>query len=133
MQKTLILIILLISLLVFLLAGCAGGTKMVKTSYTTISAAQAKTIIEENEEVLILDVRTPEEFAGGHLENAILIPDYELDSRAQDEILDKDALILVYCRSGVRSAGAAENLAAMGYTNIYDIGGIISWPYETVS
>ena len=133
MQKTLILIILLISLLIFLFAGCTGGTKMVKTSYTTISAAQAKTIIEENEEVLILDVRTPEEFAGGHLENAILIPDYELDSRAQDEILDKDALILVYCRSGVRSAGAAENLAAMGYTNIYDIGGIISWPYETVS
>ncbi len=129
MKKTLILM----TLLIFLLAGCTGGSQMVKTGYTTISAAEAKTIIDENEEALILDVRTPDEFAYGHLENALLIPDYELDSRAQDELTDKDALILVYCRSGVRSAAAAENLAAMGYTNVYDMGGIIDWPYETIS
>ncbi|NLV86299.1 MAG: rhodanese-like domain-containing protein [Clostridiales bacterium] len=128
MKKTLILI----TLLMVILTGCTGGEQMVKSSYATISAAEAKAIIDENDKALILDVRTPEEFEEGHLENALLIPDYELDARAKDELADKNALILVYCRSGIRSAAAAENLAAMGYTNIYDMGGIIDWPYETV-
>ncbi len=105
---------------------------MEKNSYTKISAVEAKTIIDEKEDVLILDVRMPEEFAEGHLENALLIPDYELDTRAEEELSDKDALILVYCRSGRRSAAAAGKLAAMGYTNIHDMGGILDWPYETV-
>lgn len=105
---------------------------MEKNSYIKISALEAKAMIDEQEDVIVLDVRMPEEFAEGHLEDALLIPDYELDARAEAELPDKDALILVYCRSGRRSAAAAGKLAAMGYTNIYDMGGILDWPYETV-
>ena len=105
---------------------------MKENSYTKISAMEAKALIDEAEGAIVLDVRTPEEFAEGHLENALLIPEYELDKRAEAELIDKDALILVYCRSGRRSAAAAEKLAAMGYTNIHDMGGILDWPYGTV-
>lgn len=121
-----------ITLLLLLLVGCTGGIQMEKNSDIKISAAEAKGIIDEKEDVTILDVRMPEEFADGHLENALLIPDYELDTRAEAELADKDALILVYCRSGRRSEAAARKLTAMGYTNIHDMGGILDWPYETV-
>lgn len=105
---------------------------MGKNTVTKLAAAEAKTMIDENQETVILDVRTPEEFTEGHLENALLIPDYELDARAEAELPDKDTPILVYCRSGRRSAAAAGKLAAMGYSNIHDMGGILDWPYETV-
>ena len=67
------------------------------------------------------------------LEGAILIPDYEIRIRAEKELPDKNAIILIYCRSGRRSELAAVELVNLGYTNVYDFGGIIDWPYETVS
>ena len=73
-----------------------------------------------------------EEFAEGHIEDAILIPEYEIADRAEAELPDKDALILVYCRSGRRSKIAAEELVKLGYTDVREFGGIIDWPYETV-
>lgn len=81
----------------------------------------------------VLDVRTPEEFSQGHIPGAILIPDYELAKRAEKELPDKNALILVYCRSGNRSRQAANTLLKLGYTNVKDFGGIIDWPFETVT
>lgn len=101
-------------------------------SYIQISAEQAKTIMDEQEDYILLDVRTEGEFAEGYIEGAILIPDTEIKSRAETEMPDKDALILVYCRSGNRSKRAAEALADMGYTNVQEFGGINDWPYEIV-
>lgn len=101
--------------------------------YQTITAEQAKAMMAETNDWVLLDVRTDEEFNESHIEGAILIPDFEVPSRIEEEIPDKDALILVYCRTGRRSALAAQEMANMGYTNVYDFGGIVDWPYETIS
>ena len=116
------------------LCGCVGtpsGSKE-QAGYQNITAAEAKEIMDTQTGYVILDVRTAEEFAEGHIPGAILIPDYEIDTRAESELPDKEQLILVYCRSGRRSKLAAERLAALGYTDVREFGGIIDWPYETV-
>ena len=97
-----------------------------------ITAEEAKKIMDSGEEYTLLDVRTDAEYNEGHIEGAILIPDYEIKDRAESELPDKTALILIYCRSGRRSANVAYELAAMGYTKVYDFGGIIDWGYGTV-
>ena len=99
--------------------------------YNKITAEEAKEIID-TQEVIILDVRTKEEFKEKHIEGALLIPDYELEKLAKSKLPDKNKKILVYCRSGNRSKSAARLLIDMGYTDVYDFGGIINWPYETV-
>ena len=101
-------------------------------TYEQITAEEAKTIMDTEKEYIIIDARTEEEFREGHIENAILIPEYEIAERAEDELPDKEALILVYCRSGRRSKIASEGLVKLGYTNVKEFGGIIDWPYETV-
>lgn len=101
-------------------------------TYLQISAEDALEKMNGDEPFVLLDVRTVEEYAEVHIEGAILIPDYELAERADAE-LEKGTTILVYCRSGGRSAGAAQTLADMGYEHVYDMGGILSWPYEVVS
>lgn len=124
--------LLLVVLTIFLLtAGCAK-TKEVPAvnTYKQITPAEAKALMEGD--AIILDVRTEEEFAEGHIEGAILIPDYEITEKAPQVLPDKNALILVYCRSGRRSKLAAEALVALGYTNVQEFGGIIDWPYEVV-
>ena len=98
-----------------------------------ITAEEAKKIMDTESEYVVLDVRTEEEFAQGHIPGAILIPDYEIREEAESSLPDKDALILVYCRSGRRSKNAAQILAELGYTNIREFGGILDWPYETVT
>ncbi len=116
------------------LTGCNNSVNNIdvnKTEYIRISAEEAKTIID-SEDVIILDVRTQEEFDSGHIENAVLLPVTEITDNADGVLPDKDAKILVYCRSGNRSATAARELIRMGYTNVYDFGGINTWPYETV-
>ena len=97
-----------------------------------ITATKAKEIIDTVENVIILDVRTQEEFKQSRIPNSILIPNYEIASRAEKELPDKNAIILIYCRSGNRSASATKEMRAMGYTRVYDFGGIIDWPYETI-
>lgn len=101
--------------------------------YRKITAEEAKEIMDSGEDYILLDVRTAEEFAESHIDGAILIPDNELGARAESELSDKNATILIYCRSGNRSASAAKELIRMGYVNVYDFGGIMDWPYETVS
>lgn len=96
-----------------------------------ITALDAKEIMDSETDHVILDVRTEEEYAEGHIPGAVLIPDYEIATRAEEELPDKDQMLLVYCRSGRRSKIAAEALVGLGYTNVYEFGGIIDWPYET--
>ena len=119
---------LVISLCLFSATACADGAP----SYEQITPAQAKTLMDTEKEYVILDARTAEEFAEGHIENAILIPEYEIADRAEKELPDKEQLILVYCRSGRRSKIASEELVKLGYTNVKEFGGIIDWPYEIV-
>ena len=98
--------------------------------YEQITAENAKKIMEEGEDFIVLDVREQEEFNTGHIHSAILIPYTEIETMAEEMLPDKDKQILVYCRSGRRSKVAAETLAGLGYTNVKDFGGIIDWPYE---
>ena len=130
------LTVIMLSLSIFGFASCdgAGSSAGDNTSvtYEQISAEKAKSIMDTEKDYIIIDARTEEEFAEGHIEGAILIPEYEIAERAQKELPDKDALILVYCRSGRRSKIASDELTKLGYTNVKEFGGIIDWPYETV-
>ena len=126
-----LIIMFLISLTLFGLTACSGEQEKAPT-YEQISAEQAKTIMDTETDYIIIDARTEEEFAEGHIENAILIPEYEIAQRAEKELPDKEQLILVYCRSGRRSKIASEELVKLGYTNVKEFGGIIDWPYEVV-
>lgn len=96
----------------------------------SITAKEAKEMMESETGYVILDVRTQEEYDEGHIPGSVLIPDYEIKDRAQEELKDKEQMIFVYCRSGRRSKNAAEELAGMGYKNIREFGGILDWPYE---
>lgn len=120
---------LLISLSLFGMTSCADDRA---NSYEQITPEQAKTIMDTETDFYLIDARTEEEFAEGHIEGAILIPEYEVADRAEKELPDKDALILVYCRSGRRSKIASEELVNLGYTNVKEFGGIIDWPYEVL-
>ena len=126
-----LIIMLLISLSLFGMTACDDANGKSST-YEQITAEQAKTIMDTEKDCIIIDARTDEEFAEGHIENAILIPEYEIKDRAEKELPDKEQLILVYCRSGRRSKIASEELVKLGYTNVKEFGGIIDWPYETV-
>lgn len=111
------------------LGGCSANDAPI--TYTSIPASEAKALMDSETDYIILDVRTEKEYADGHIPDAILIPDYEIAERAENELTDKSQLILVYCRSGRRSKNAAEKLAEMGYSNVKEFGGIIDWGYET--
>lgn len=127
------ILLFLISGAIILFTACNNTTKTEDSESTMkITPQQAKALMDSEKDYVILDVRTYDEFDEGHIKNAVLIPDFELNDRAEDELTDKNQLIFVYCRSGVRSAGAAYILDTLGYTNVKDIGGIINWPYETV-
>ena len=103
-----------------------------KGHYETISPEDAKTMMDNGPYTLV-DVRTEAEYREVRIEGAILIPDTEIIARAPSELPDKDAVIIVYCRSGVRAEHAAKALADLGYTHVYTMGGIQKWPYDTVS
>ena len=123
------IVILLVALL---LTACAQPeeNQQQEAVYVNITAQEAKQIMDTQEGYVILDVRSQEEFDGGHIPGAILIPDTEITKKAEQVLTDKNQLILVYCRSGRRSKLAAEALVELGYTNIKEFGGIIDWPYE---
>ena len=118
-------------LVMIFLAGCASPKE--EASYRQIPMDEAITMMEEASGYVILDVRTPEEFAEKHIPNAVNIPNETIGTAEIPELPDKNQLILVYCRSGNRSKQASEKLADMGYTNVVEFGGINSWPGETVS
>lgn len=100
--------------------------EVIDVAYQKISSEEAKEIINQGEYGVILDVRTLDEYNEGHIEGATLLPHNEITEKAEITLYDKEEVILVYCRSGKRSETAAKELIDMGYTNVYDFGGIIS-------
>lgn len=115
-----------------LFSGCVASHNSAG-SYRQISMEQAVRMMERETDYVILDVRTPEEFAAGHIPNAISIPNETIGASEISALPDKDQLILVYCRSGRRSKEAAQKLVSLGYTSIVEFGGILDWTGETVS
>ena len=118
---------LLLSLL--LLAGCGRNTA--DGAYQQITQEDAKEMMD-TQEVIILDAREQAEYDSGHIPGAVLLPVGTIDETTAAEVIpEKDSTVLVYCRSGNRSKTASSTLAELGYTNIYEFGGINTWPYET--
>lgn len=126
------IITILLLLLITALTGCAEPSGQ-NSGYQQIAMEEAVSMMEEANDYIILDVRTPEEFAEKHIPDAINIPNETIGTEGIAALSDKEQLILVYCRSGNRSKQASEKLAALGYTNIVEFGGINDWPGETVS
>ena len=106
----------------FLISGCSSGN-----TYKTISYDEAYETMSANENIILLDVRTVEEYEDEHIVGAINIP---IDDISESISLDKEATIYVYCESGNRSKMATIKLNELGYTNVYDMGGINDYPYE---
>lgn len=122
-------VFLLILSIVLLNSGC-GGKNVEQNTYQQITQEDAKKRMDE-QEVMILDVREQEEYDGGHIPGAVLLPVGTItEDTAAAVIPEKESVVLVYCRSGNRSKKAAGALAALGYTQIYEFGGITTWPYE---
>ena len=112
------------ALLAALLAACGASSK---PSYRQITADEAAQMMQEETGFVLLDVRTQEEYASGHIPGAICIPNETIGSEEIPELPDKDQLILVYCRSGNRSKQASQKLAEQDYTNVVEFGGINGW------
>lgn len=126
-----LLAILVVAMILF--GGCSNTPENSDSKYRKISAEEAKTRMDSNEDAVIVDVRTLDEFNEAHIPNAVLIPNESITDTPPEKLPELDAEILIYCRSGNRSQQAAEKLIALGYTNVYDFGGIIDWPYDTVT
>ena len=114
-----------------LIAGCAAPAQ--ESGYRQVTAEEAIALMEKESGYLILDVRTAQEYSEKHIPKAVNIPNESIGTEEIPALPDKNQLILVYCRSGNRSKQASEKLAALGYTNVVEFGGINSWPGETVS
>lgn len=121
-----------------LLSGCTLSKTKKDTEDMTDKAAYHKLSAEDayemmvSQEVVVMDVRTRAEYDGGHIENAVLVPNESIGSEMPETLPDKEATLLIYCRSGRRSKDAAQKLLALGYQSVYDFGGVIDWPYELV-
>lgn len=120
----------LIFSVLLLLSGCGGNTSA-NGSYEQISQQEAKTMMD-TQDVIILDVREQEEYDSGHIPGAVLLPVGTISEETAAAVIpEKDSVVLVYCRSGNRSKTASAALAELGYTGVYEFGGINTWPYET--
>ncbi len=132
--------IIALLLVILLFTSCSAVESQKKEDVTVkqnkfeqISMEEAKKLLAEGSDYVLLDVRTKEEFAGGHIKNAVNIPNETISASAIPELPNKEQKIYVYCRSGNRSKQAAEKLADLGYTNVTEIGGIIDWSGEIVT
>jgi len=122
---------ILLSALMF--TGCAGARNNQTNTYRQITMDEAVAMMEQETDYIILDVRRPDEYAAGHIPNAINVPNESIGTDGIPELPNKDQLILVYCRSGRRSKEASEKLVKLGYTNIVEFGGILDWKGKTVT
>ena len=120
----------LITALFLFLTACGGET--MELTYKQISQDEAKNMIDQYGDAVILDVREADEFAAGHIKGAVLLPVGSITEETAGSVIgEKDTLVLVYCRSGNRSKTASDKLVSLGYSNVYEFGGINTWPYET--
>lgn len=127
-----VIVILLTLFFMFAILSCATEPETAaEGEYKRISAEEAKEMMDE-EDVIVIDVRTEEEFEEIRIEGALLIPDYEIEELAEEKLPDKGATILIYCRTGRRSEDASRALIEMGYTSVYDFGGIEDWEYDII-
>lgn len=127
-----IIVILLIALLLFISFKFLTTKEESASSYNKITVDKAKEMMEK-EDVIIIDVRTEDEYNTSHIKNAVLIPNETIGNEKLKEVSNLNQKIIVYCRSGARSKKAAMKLINIGYKNVYDMGGIMNWPYETVT
>ena len=119
------------ALLTLGLAGCGRETQKEEPGYQQITAQEAKTMMDVDAGTIVLDVREQEEYDQGHIPGAVLLPVGEITQEsASAAVPEKDTVVLVYCRSGNRSKAAAGELAQLGYSQVYEFGGIQDWPYE---
>jgi len=123
--------LMIISMMIF--SACTKSEEHENKGYQQITAEEAYQEINENQDAVILDVRTKEEYDAGHINGAILLPNESIQEEKPEQLPDLDAEILIYCRSGNRSKQAAEKLVALGYTNVKEFGGILEWTYGIVS
>ena len=130
--KTVIILAVMAALCIngFQTSASSEEMKTTETAYMKISAEDAKEIMDSTDDFVLIDVREDDEYASGHIAGALLIPYGEIEERAETELTDKEQTILVYCRSGRRSAIAVQTLAELGYTDVRDFGGIIDWRYD---
>ena len=136
MQRKLVLAAAIIAALgAAALVGCVASSKSATSSaaYRQVSQQEAQAMMQSENGYVIVDVRRPDEFASGHIPDAINIPNESINETRPAELPDLKQLIMVYCRSGNRSKQAARKLADMGYTNIVEFGGINTWPGEIVT
>ena len=122
-----------------LLSGCVlSKTKADTAEDMSDKAASPQSRAERADETAVAQedgargARAREEYDGGHIENAVLVPNESIGSEMPEALPDKEATLLIYCRSGRRSKDAAQKLLALGYQSVYDFGGVIDWPYELV-
>lgn len=131
---------ILLFLSTLLLTGCSSSkndiipsaTNLPVNNYRQITMNEAVKIIEEESGYIILDVRRPDEFAAGHIPNAINIPNDNIGTTEIPELPNKEQMILVYCRSGRRSKEASEKLVKLGYSNVVEFGGILDWKGDII-
>lgn len=129
--KHILPVVLTVLLLCVLCGGC-GGDNVAQDSYRQIGQDAAYEMMSE-QEVIVLDVREQDEYDSGHIPGAVLLPVGIIDEDSAAAVIpDRDAVVLVYCRSGNRSKTAAEALAELGYTSVYEFGGINTWPYDII-
>ena len=126
-------IALLTALWLALCLSLTGGGAAAEESYTRIDQETALQMMARDDGHVVVDVRRADEYDAGHIPGAILIPNESIDGTAPEALPDCDQIILIYCRSGNRSRQAAGKLADMGYSNIYEFGGILTWPGEIVT
>lgn len=132
MKKIILIIIILTIIIIGVVCIMNKKEKIIENEVIIkhISMNDIVQIMEENENYIILDVRTQAEYNQGHIPNAICIPNETIDENVVNKLPDKNQMILVYCRSGNRSKQAAEKLKKLGYTNLIEFGGIIDWKGE---
>lgn len=110
--------------------GAGAENTQTDSGYHKISAEEAKKMIDAGG-VTIVDVRTEEEYAGAHIPGAVNLPNESIGKELPEALTDQEAVLLIYCRTGVRSKQASDKLSELGYQKLYDMGGIVDWPYET--
>lgn len=132
-QNYLTKLLVLMLCLFFCCTGCAAQAPSDEAPlYSSITMEDAAVLLEAENDYVILDVRTEQEYLGGHIPGAMCIPNEDIDESVMEILPDLEQGIFVYCRSGNRSKEAAEKLAKMGYTNIVEIGGVKDWPGELI-